>query len=237
MTDPSALAPPRFDAQRLLLYGTGALGAAFLPTWLHWLRLAYPRLQVRAVLSASACRFVSREVLGAVLGRPVPVDRWPTQAGAGFGPGDIDGSGDIGGPSQLGDPAIDATPPADPATPHQALPHGARHVEYAQWPDAVVVYPATFHFVSRYALGLADTPMLLALHCTGAPVAVAPSLPPGGLDSTVYGEHCARLAQRPRVTLVPPIAGTSTHTGGPDAAVAPELPVVLAHLQRLREQA
>ncbi|WP_251073965.1 flavoprotein [Streptomyces sp. ISL-111] len=104
---------------------------------------------------------------------------------------------------------------------------GARHVEWAEWADAFVVYPATLHFLARLALGLSDSPALLAAHCSGAPVAVAPALPPGGLESPVVREHWATLAARPNVVLVPPIPGRSLTTGRDDAWVPPPLPDVL----------
>ncbi|MFI2370943.1 flavoprotein [Streptomyces sp. NPDC018833] len=111
---------------------------------------------------------------------------------------------------------------------------GARHVELAQWPDAVVVHPATFHFVSRLALGVADTPLMLALQCTQAPIAVAPALPPSGVESFAYRQHVAALEQRPNVTVVPPQPGFSVTTGRMDAAVATPLPEVVPALERLR---
>ncbi|MFF6998419.1 flavoprotein [Streptomyces sp. NPDC008313] len=111
---------------------------------------------------------------------------------------------------------------------------GATHVQLAQWPDTVVVHPATYSFVSRLALGVADTPLLLALQCTAAPIAVAPALPPGGAESYGYRRHVAALAERPNVTVVPPQPGYSVTTGGPGATVATPLPAVIPALERLR---
>lgn len=89
---------------------------------------------------------------------------------------------------------------------------GAPHVEMSEWAEAVIVHPATLHFVSRLALGLTDTPLLLALQCSTAPLALGPSLPPGGAESAAYGEHVARLATRPHVAVVPPVLGMSMST-------------------------
>ncbi|MET9424346.1 flavoprotein [Streptomyces sp. NPDC006540] len=111
---------------------------------------------------------------------------------------------------------------------------GARHVELAQWPDAIVVHPATFHFVSRLALGVADTPLMLALQCTRAPIAVAPALPPGGVESFAYQQHVAALERRPNVAVVPPQPGFSVTTGQMDASVATPLPEVIPTLEHLR---
>ncbi|MEV0237112.1 flavoprotein [Nonomuraea sp. NPDC050786] len=93
----------------------------------------------------------------------------------------------------------------------------ARHVEWAEWAEAVVVYPMTLHFMGRLALGLADTPALLAAQCTRALVALAPALPPGGVESAAYQSHWSALSARPNVVLVPPRPGISTTTGRPDS--------------------
>jgi phosphopantothenoylcysteine synthetase/decarboxylase len=117
----------------------------------------------------------------------------------------------------------------------------ALHVEYAEWAEAVLVYPATFHFTARLALGLADTPVLLALQCTEALVALAPSLPPGGLDSPAFRSHWAALAARPNVVLAPPVQGYSLTTGREDGWVPPPMTEVLRRIEdrrteRLRER-
>lgn len=113
---------------------------------------------------------------------------------------------------------------------------GALHVELAEWADAVAVYPATMNFVSRFALGITDTPVTLALQCTRAPVAIAPALPPGGQDSDAYKGHLATLETRGSVTLVPPVPGRSVTTGREDGAAPPPLPVVLDRLERKRAE-
>ncbi|WFE30321.1 flavoprotein [Solwaraspora sp. WMMD791] len=110
----------------------------------------------------------------------------------------------------------------------------ARHVEHAEWADAVLVYPATLHFVARFALGLADTPTLLALQCTRAAIGLAPALPPGGLDSPAFQRHWATLAERGNVALVPPMPGRSLTTGRDDGWVCPPLPEALRRLEQRR---
>ncbi|WP_254706559.1 flavoprotein [Streptomyces lunaelactis] len=103
----------------------------------------------------------------------------------------------------------------------------ARHVAWAEWAEAIVVYPATVHFMARLALGLADSPVLLAAQCTRAPVVVAPALPPGALEGDAFRGHWATLAARPNIVLVPPVPGRSLTTGREDAWVPPPMPEVL----------
>lgn len=110
----------------------------------------------------------------------------------------------------------------------------ALHVELAEWAEVVLVYPATLNYLARMAVGLADTPSLLAVQCTTAAVAVAPALPPGGLASPAYRRHVAALAERPNVRVVPPVPAVSATTGRPGAAAAPPLPDVIAAAEELR---
>ncbi|MFD0375085.1 flavoprotein [Streptomyces sp. NPDC127112] len=109
----------------------------------------------------------------------------------------------------------------------------AAHVEMAEWADAVIVHPATFHFTSRLALGMADTPVLLSLQCTRAPVVLAPALPPGAMASAAWQSHMSALERRANVHVVTPHPGVSITTGKPDAATAAPLPEVLAAAERL----
>ncbi|WP_071654566.1 flavoprotein [Mangrovactinospora gilvigrisea] len=110
----------------------------------------------------------------------------------------------------------------------------AKHVEFSEWAQAILIYPATFHYTARLALGLADTPSLLAAQCTSATIAVAPSLPPGGSQSSAYQQHQESLTARKNIVLVPPRPGASLTTGRQDAWVPPPLPEVLQQLESHR---
>ncbi|WP_017585903.1 flavoprotein [Nocardiopsis ganjiahuensis] len=113
---------------------------------------------------------------------------------------------------------------------------GPLHVDLATWPDAVIVYPATFDFLARFAVGLGDTPATLGLQCTSAVIGLAPSLPPGAADSEIYRRHVRALEERTNVTLVTPVPGLSAHTGKFDAAVAAPLQEVIVEVERLRTE-
>ncbi|MET9833417.1 flavoprotein [Streptomyces sp. NPDC006385] len=113
-------------------------------------------------------------------------------------------------------------------------PDHAEHVELSIWPDAVLVHPATMHFVARLSLGLADTPVLLALQCTTAPIVVCPSLPPNGHTNPAYQRHIAELAGRDNVTVLPPVPGVSMTTGEANIGTSVLLPQAIAALEDLR---
>lgn len=111
------------------------------------------------------------------------------------------------------------------------FPDGAvPHVEMTSWADAIIVHPASFNFMARFAAGLADTPTLLAIQCFQGPIAVAPAVPPGALTSPVWRQHLANLACRENVAVVSPHQGVSVSTGRTDATTAAPLPEVVAAL-------
>ncbi|MEV4293601.1 flavoprotein [Microbispora rosea] len=112
----------------------------------------------------------------------------------------------------------------------------ARHVEWEQWAQAIVVYPATLNFMARLALGLADTPAMLAAQCATAPVVLAPALPPNGLDSAAYQAHWTALQRRRNVAVAPPRRGLSATTGREDAWVPAFMPDVLTLVEQRRAE-
>lgn len=176
-----------FSVRRLLVVGTGALGVTFLPYWLNWLRLTYPHVDTRTVVTKGAQRFVTRTALSAVAGHETLADNW-------------DGDGDA--------------------------PQDALHVELAQWPEAIAVYPCSMHYLGRLALGLTESPSLLALQCTSAFIGVAPAVPPGGIESLAFQQHVSAVRKQPKLAMVPPRpapSSASEHTHGFAAAPFPEL--------------
>lgn len=108
---------------------------------------------------------------------------------------------------------------------------GALHTELGEWMDAAIVCPASWHYLARLSLGLGDSPSLLALHTAGVPVLVAPSLPPGSLDSPVLQEHLERLRARRGHLLAPMLVATSATSGRPGALVPPPLSDLVTQLE------
>ncbi|MGW4503042.1 peptide terminal cysteine decarboxylase LxmD [Streptomyces sp. NPDC004436] len=188
---------PDSGVRRVLVVGTGALGVAFLPFWINWLKNAHPQTEVRVALTRSALRFVSADAIAVLSGKEVFVDDWTRFSGV-------------------------------------EVPH----VELARWADLVLVHPATLHFVGRYALGITDTPLLLALQSTGALVGVAPSLPPAAHRSPVVQGHLDVLRARPGVVVAPTIPAVSASTGElEDGGSAPLNELYDLCVARLRERA
>ncbi|SDE15676.1 flavoprotein [Streptomyces prasinopilosus] len=113
----------------------------------------------------------------------------------------------------------------------------ALHVDLVEWADSVAVYPASMHYVSRAALGLADSPSLLAVHSTDAPVVIAPSLPPRIEENPVYARHVKALEERSNVAVAPTQPAVSVTTGRKEARSSAPMWTVLAALENLRTAA
>ena len=106
----------------------------------------------------------------------------------------------------------------------------APHVQIARWTEVVLVYPATLHFLSRLANGLADTPVMLALQCTDVPIGLAPSLPPGGYEGHAYKRGVSLLQERPNVVVAEPVTGHSLTTGQRNVGAPAPFPDLLSLL-------
>ncbi|RZQ62987.1 flavoprotein [Amycolatopsis suaedae] len=110
-------------------------------------------------------------------------------------------------------------------------PGRAVHVELAQWCETVVVYPATAHFLARFALGVVDTPLLLALQAVTGTIGIAPALPPGVAGSTAMKRHLDLITADPRVVLAPTGTARSTTTGREESGSLLPLPDLLARMR------
>ncbi len=80
------------------------------------------------------------------------------------------------------------------------------HIELADWPDLVVVAPATAHVLARMTAGLADDLVTTLLLATRAPVLVAPAMNVNMWDHPATRENVGRLRER-GVLLEGPVAG------------------------------
>ncbi|MFD9905275.1 flavoprotein [Streptomyces sp. NPDC059063] len=69
------------------------------------------------------------------------------------------------------------------------------HQELAEWPDLVLVAPATTNFVAKCALGMPDSLALSTVLSTRAPVVLAPSLPEGALARPAVQRNLRTLTE------------------------------------------
>ena len=80
------------------------------------------------------------------------------------------------------------------------------HISEAQWPDAIVIAPATAHVLAKMAHGLADDFLSTMLLATTAPVIVAPAMNVNMWNHAATRSNVETLQAR-GVTIVPPDAG------------------------------
>src|ERR1017187_5854246 len=80
------------------------------------------------------------------------------------------------------------------------------HISEAQWPDAIVIPPATAHVLAKMAHGLADDFLSTMLLATTAPVIVAPAMNVNMWNHPATRANVELLRQR-GVTIVEPGSG------------------------------
>ncbi len=111
----------------------------------------------------------------------------------------------------------------------------AQHVELGEWAEAFVVHPATMDFVSRVSAGLCNSPTLLAMQGSLAPIVLAAAAPPGFTDSPVWTGYVSALRDRPNVHLLAPEQGVSARNRDREGSPPKTFPIVLEYLNDIME--
>jgi len=93
----------------------------------------------------------------------------------------------------------------------QMFPEGefvaTRHIDLAEWPDLVVVAPATANFLGKAASGVSDDLLTTVICATAKPVMVAPAMNPGMWSNKVTQRNLKFLQDEMGYLLVPPGEG------------------------------
>lgn len=105
------------------------------------------------------------------------------------------------------------------------------HLELADWPDLVIVAPATTNFIAKCAAGITDSLALAAVTCAEAPVLIAPSIPEAALSRPAVRRNL-RILTEDGYHVVPMGRGYSAHRGAP-ATTMPGLPSLLRAAARI----
>ncbi|MGV2920127.1 flavoprotein [Streptomyces alfalfae] len=100
---------------------------------------------------------------------------------------------------------------------------GPAHVEWADWAQGVIVWPATLNFLSRCAFGLADSLPAAIVLSTTAPVVFAPSVAAGAAEGGPL-RRALRVLRQDGHGVVGPVMGHAVSTGelSPGACAPPE---------------
>ncbi len=108
---------------------------------------------------------------------------------------------------------------------------GELHVELSRWADAIVVYPATSHFVGGLAAGLCDDLLGLTIQCFEGPVLVCPAMHHRMANNPLHMQARDRLVAA-GVHILPPVEGRLA-SGEFGSGRLPEPDEALAALQAL----
>ncbi len=119
---------------------------------------------------------------------------------------------------------------------HQAVPsalfgpevRGTDHIDYARWPDAILIAPATAQTVAKIALGLADDLLSTVVLATRAPVTLAPAMNTAMWENPATCHNLELLRQR-GFKIIEPASGVLA-CGEEGAGKLPELATLTAAL-------
>ncbi|MBD3403659.1 hypothetical protein GF420_12245 [candidate division GN15 bacterium] len=70
-----------------------------------------------------------------------------------------------------------------------------RHIDMAEWPDLIVVAPATANLIGKVASGISDDLLTTIICATPRPVLIAPAMNPRMWDNPVTQKNIASLRQ------------------------------------------
>jgi phosphopantothenoylcysteine decarboxylase/phosphopantothenate--cysteine ligase len=100
------------------------------------------------------------------------------------------------------------------------------HQELATWADLVLVAPATASFVGKCAHGIPDSLALSVVVSTPAPVVIAPALAEHALPRPSVQRNLGLLEEDGH-RVVPPVIGTSVHSGQPGPGAMADFGAIL----------
>lgn len=109
-----------------------------------------------------------------------------------------------------------------------------RHIEAAEWADAVLVAPATANLLAKLAHGIADDLVTTILLATERPVVLVPSLPPSMEDKPSTQRNLAAL-QGDGFGVAPTAVGRIAADGSHGSGAMLDAPAALAYLKRFLE--
>ena len=82
-----------------------------------------------------------------------------------------------------------------------------RHIDLAEWPDLIVIAPATANFMGKVAGGISDDLLTTIVCATARPVMIAPAMNPGMWANKVTERNFAFLRNELGFLVVDPVEG------------------------------
>ncbi|UCE23484.1 MAG: bifunctional phosphopantothenoylcysteine decarboxylase/phosphopantothenate--cysteine ligase CoaBC [Candidatus Zixiibacteriota bacterium] len=99
---------------------------------------------------------------------------------------------------------------------------GTRHIDMAQWPDLVVVAPATANFMGKVVSGISDDLLTTIICATPKPVMIAPAMNPQMWLNKVTQRNFATLKELGYIFVGPGEGGTACDHYGIGRMAEPE---------------
>ncbi len=115
----------------------------------------------------------------------------------------------------------------------EELPSGTEHIDWARWPDLVLVAPATAHTLARIAHGLADDFVSTVLLATRAKILLAPAMNTAMWENAATQANLELLRSRGHEVL-PPDSGRLA-CGEEGAGKLPELEAIVRKAEQTLE--
>ena len=154
--------------------------------------------EVKVVMTPAACEFITPLTLQTLSNNPVYVEMFPSIVGEDFSPRRT--------PETPSSPSLES----GYSCPRPQGP--VQHISLSDWPDKIVIAPATANTIAKLAYGLADnllTSTLLAAVGRVAPrppLFIAPAMNTGMWNAPATQENIAKLKSR-GVTFIEPESG------------------------------
>jgi phosphopantothenoylcysteine decarboxylase/phosphopantothenate--cysteine ligase len=99
---------------------------------------------------------------------------------------------------------------------------GTRHITLAEWPDLIVVAPATADFIAQIANGFCPTLLAAVLCATKRKVVIAPAMNDGMYTNPVVQNNISRLREIGHIIANVGIGDMACHSYGPGRMAEPD---------------
>ncbi len=99
---------------------------------------------------------------------------------------------------------------------------GTRHISMAEWPDLIVVAPATADFIAHFALGLCPSLLASIVCATRRQVIIAPAMNDGMYENQAVQENIQKLRDRGVIIAEVGIGAMACDSFGPGRMAEPD---------------
>jgi len=111
---------------------------------------------------------------------------------------------------------------------------GTHHIDWADWPDLIVIAPATANTMAKLAAGFCDDMLTTVICATKAPIMIAPSMNPNMYENPVTRKNMAFLKSLGYGFIEPGVGEMACESYGPGRMAEPEeiFEIVKKHFEK-----